>query len=108
MHEIKFPTHTQARMDAAKAVKEAKIPKPADPVDPVALPQEQEHKTPRLPGYIDGLDSDARRAILENRERVAIAYGTVENPIILVEKVNVAMLRQCKYYIASVLRHPWL
>lgn len=109
MHGIKFPAHTQARMDAAKAAKEAKPAAPIDPVAPVTLPPQQERQTPRLPGYVDGLDSDARRAILENRERVAIAYGTLENPIILIEKVNVAMLRHCesRYHTMNISVHPW-
>lgn len=97
MPEINFPAHTQARLDAAKAAKAAKIPKPASPVAPVTLPLQQKARTPRLPGHVDGLDSDARRAILESPDRVAIAYGTLENPVILIEKVNVAMLRHCKF-----------
>ncbi|KAG6368866.1 hypothetical protein INS49_003082 [Diaporthe citri] len=107
MPEINLPAHTQARLDAAKAAKAAKIPKPAAPVATDTLPPEQEPQTRRLPGYIDGLGPDARRAILDSPDRVAIAYGARENPIILIEKVNEAMLRHYiphivnDYYVAS-------
>lgn len=106
MSEISFPAHTQARMDAAKAAKAAKTSTPADPDASVTTDTQQEPQTPRLPGYIDGLGSDSRRAILESPDRVAIAYGTLENPLILIEKVNVAMLRHCKFHLshASPLR----
>lgn len=110
MHEIKFPTHTQARMDAAKAAKAAKTAKSVAEVDEVAqvdesAPLTQLERKPRgLPGHMDALDSDGRRAILESNERVAIAYGTTENPLILVDKVNMAMLRHCKYYLPQAHR----
>lgn len=103
MHEIKFPAHTQSRMDAAKTAKGAKTEKPVAEAaevaqaDQVAPPMKLERKPRGLPGHMDTLDSDGRRAILEGSERVAIAYGTVESPLILVDKVNMAMLRHCKY-----------
>lgn len=80
MPEISFPAHTQARMDAAKAEKAAKTSRPADPDASVTPGTQQESQTPRLPGYIDGLGSDGRRAILESADRVAIAYGTLRTP----------------------------
>lgn len=102
MHEIKFPAHTQARMAAAEAAKAAKTAKPVvevveeAQVDQVAPPPQLERKPRGLPGHMDALNSDGRRAILESSERVAIAYGSLENPLILVDKVNMAMLRHCK------------
>lgn len=104
MHEIKFPAHTQARMEAAKAAKVANAVKPAvetaevTQVDQVAPPMQLERRPRGLPGHMDSLDSVGRRAILQSSERVAIAYGNLENPLILVDKVNMAMLRHCKSY----------
>lgn len=103
MREIKFPAHTQTRMAAAEAAKAAKTAKPVvevveeAQVDLVAPPTQFERKPRGLPGHMDALDSDGRLSILKNSERVAIAYGTLENPLILVEKVNMAMLRHCRY-----------
>lgn len=104
MHEIKFPAHTQARMEAAKAEKASKTAKPVAEVaevaqiDQAAPPTQLERKPRGLPGHMDSLDSVGRRAILQSSERVAIAYGNLENPLILVDKVNMAMLRHCKCY----------
>lgn len=104
MHEIKFPAHTQARMEAAKAAKAGKTAKPvaevveATQIDQVAPAMQLERKPRDLPGHMDALNSDGRRAILESSERVAIAYGNLENPLILVDNVNMAMLRHCKSY----------
>lgn len=109
MHEIKFPAHTQARMDAAMTAKAAKTEKPVDEVagaaqaDQVIPPTQMERKPRGLPGHMDTLDSDGRRAILESSERVAIAYGTAEDPLILVDKVNMAILRHCECYVPQTL-----
>lgn len=114
MHEIKFPAHTQVRMEAAKAVKAAKAAKPVaevvedTQVNQVPSPMQLERKPRDLPDHMDSLNSDGRRAILENSERVAIAYGNLENPLILVDKVNMAMLRHCEYHLprASSITQP--
>ncbi|KAK7703368.1 hypothetical protein SLS64_009035 [Diaporthe eres] len=58
-----------------------------------------ERKPRGLPGHMDSINSGGRRAILESSERVAIAYGNLENPLILVDKVNTAMLR---HYIPAI------
>jgi hypothetical protein len=85
-------------MDASKAMKAAKTAKPADPA---SLPPLQEHKTSGLRGRVEGLDFSARQAILESEDRVAIAYGSLGSPLILQEKVNVALLRHCTYHISN-------
>ncbi|KAK2598674.1 hypothetical protein N8I77_012069 [Diaporthe amygdali] len=89
-------THTQARMDAARAAKAAKA---AKPVDQVAITEQVDDKTPALPGHIVGLNSDSRLAIMKSEPRVKIAYGPVENPLVLIEKANSAMLR---HYIPTI------
>lgn len=99
MNQIKFPAHTQARMAATKA---AKAPKPVADVAQVAqaatiTPLTRSERKPRgLPGHMDSLNSNERRAILQSSDRVAIAYGTAECPVVLVDMVNLAMLRHCK------------
>lgn len=98
MHDIKFPAHTQARMDAAKAAKAAKIAKPAALVP---LPPAQDHKTSSLRGYVEGLDLNSRQAILDSQTRATIAYGSLDNPVLLHEKVNVALLRHCMYHLSN-------
>lgn len=103
LHEIKSPAHTQARMAAAEAGKAAKTAKPVVEVVQVVPPTQLEHKPRSLPGHMNALHSDGRRAILESSERVAIAYGTLENPLILGGKVNMAMLRHCKYFFPHAL-----
>lgn len=90
-------------MATAEATKAAKTAKPVvevveeAQVDRVAPPTQIERKPRGLPGHMDALDPGGRRIILKSSECVAIAYGTLENPLILVEKVNMAMLRHCKY-----------
>lgn len=88
-------------MDAAKEAKAAKI---ASLTTMAALPPvtdasvaSKENKETGLPGRVAGLDSDGRRAILGSRSLVTIAYGTLEKPIILMDKVNMAMLQHCKH-----------
>lgn len=101
MHEIKFPAHTQARMDAAKAAKAAKTAKPAAVVP---LPPLQQYKTSGLRGYVEGLDLNARQAILDSQAFATIAYGTLDNPLPLHQKVNVALLRHCMYHVSNALK----
>ncbi|KAJ0122075.1 hypothetical protein J7T55_002586 [Diaporthe amygdali] len=99
MNHITFPAHTQARMDAARAAKAAKA---AKPVDQVAVTEQVDDKTPALQGHIVGLNSDSRLAIMKSEPRVKIAYGPVENPLVLIGKANLAMLR---HYIPTIVNN---
>lgn len=82
--QITFPAHTQARMAAAKAAKEAKKPIPA--VSP-----------PGLSGHVHGLSIDDRQEIIQCSVKVIVGYGTIEAFHPLVKDVNLVMLQHCKY-----------